>query len=246
MENNLIKNLKKLCKQPGISGYEKESGVSDFLFGIIEGINLNTKIDLAGNIVSVIENPGKTIILEAHMDEVGFLVGRKNGKIVLSPQGIIKGEKVADNDVFVVGKNIKGKITINPENDFIFTPKDDNYIGKIGVGDIVAFERFFIKDGDEVKASALDNRIGCYVLAEILAMAVKSGSKNRLVFVFSRKEEIDESSFEDIINHYKNAFAVVVDAAYAQPVEFDINVPDVLIPVLRGGCAVQTKGRGFP
>lgn len=245
MENNLIQNLEKLCGQPGVSGYEQESGISGFLFETIKNINPNTKFDAAGNIISVIENPGRTIILEAHMDETGFLVGEKNGKIVLSPQGIIKGEKVADNDVFVVGKNIKGKITINSENDFLFNSRNKEDGKNIELGDIVAFERSFLKNGDEIRASALDNRIGCSVLVETLTMAIKNGSTKRLVFVFSRKEEIDESSFEDIINSYPGSFAVVVDAAYAQPVEFDTNFPDVSIPVLGEGCAVQTKGKDF-
>jgi len=243
MEDNLIQNLERLCKQPGVSGYEKESGVLDFLFEIVKNINPNTTIDSNGNIVSIIENPGKTMILEAHMDETGFVVKKKNGNIVLSPQGIIKGEKVADNDVFVVGKNIKGKITISPENDFIFI--SENSALKIDVGDIVVFERSFSIEGDEIKASALDNRIGCSVLIEVLSAATKNVSKNKLVFVFSCKEETNESSFVDVINANKNASAIVVDAAYAQPVEFDANAPDVLIPILGNGCALQIKGKGF-
>lgn len=245
MENNLIQNLEKLCGQPGVSGHEQESGISGFLFEMIKNINPNTEFDAAGNIVSVIENPGRTIILEAHMDETGFLVGEKNGKIVLSPKGIIKGEKVADNDIFVIGKNIKGKLAISPENDFLFASKNEEDRKNIEPGDIVAFERSFLKNGDEIRASALDNRIGCSVLVETLTMAVKNGSTKRLVFMFSRKEETDESSFEDIINFYPGAFAVVVDAAYAQPIEFDTNSPDASIPALGEGCAVQTKGKSF-
>lgn len=245
MKNMLIQNLEKLCGQTGVSGYEQESGISGFLFGMIKNINPNTKFDAAGNIVSVIENSERTIILEAHMDETGFLVGEKNGKIVLFPQGIIKGEKIVDNNVFVVGKNISGKVSISPENDFLFVPKGEENRKNIEVGDIVAFERSFFNNDDEIKASALDNRIGCSVLIENLTLAVKNGSTKRLVFVFSRKEETNESSFEDIINSYPKAFAVVVDAAYAQPVEFNTNIPDVSIPVLGEGCAVQTKGKDF-
>lgn len=160
MKNKLIQNLEKLCGQTGVSGYEQKSGISGFLFEMIKNINPNTEFDAAGNIVSVIKNPGRTIILEAHMDEVGFLVGEKNDKIVLFPQGIIKGKKVADNNVFVVGKNINGKVSISPENDFLFVPKSKESRKNIEVGDIVAFKRSFFNNDDEIKASALDNRIG--------------------------------------------------------------------------------------
>ena len=246
MKNNLLKNLEKLCKQSGVSEYEKESGISMFLFELVKNINPNTNIDSVGNIVSIVESlGGKTILLEAHMDETGFLVNKINGNIILLPQGIIKGEKVSENNVLVVGKNIKGKITISLENDFIFTPQNETDSEKIKVGDIVAFQRSFINDGSDIKASALDNRIGCSVLIELLSNAIKKKNRNKLIFIFSAKEEVDRSHFKEIIDSYRNAFAIVVDAAYAQPVEFDVNAPDVLIPVLGSGCAVQTKGKGF-
>ena len=104
MKNNLIDNLEQLCNQPGISGFEKESGISDFLFNLIEGINPETKFDSCGNIVSIIKGEGVATILEAHMDETGFLVSDIAEKIILSPQGIIRGEKVAGNDIFILDK----------------------------------------------------------------------------------------------------------------------------------------------
>ena len=248
MGSNLLTNLEKLCKQAGVSGYEKESGISGFLFDLVKKINPDTIIDSTGNIVSVIDvsDNTKTIILEAHMDETGFLVSEiKNKTIILSPQGIIKGEKVSENNVFIINKNIKGKITISPNNDFIFTLQNDNEIDMIVVGDIVAFQRSFTKNGDEIKASALDNRIGCSVLVEILVNVTKKENRNRLVFVFSTKEEVDQSYFKKIIDSFEGASAIVVDTAYARPAEFNVNVSDVLIPVLGGGCIVQTKGKGF-
>jgi len=142
-------------------------------------------------------------------------------------------------------KNIDGKISVDTDGRFIFEPNSKGHLDNIEIGDIIAFKRSFIKDGDTIKASSLDNRIGCSILLEILEAAVKSTPANKLIFVFSAKEEIDQSSFKEIADIYKNAFAIVIDAAYAQPVDFDINIPGVSIPVLGNGCAVQTKGKGF-
>jgi len=245
MKNKLARNLEKLCGQVGVTGYEQEGGILGFLFKIIKNINPNTRYDTTGNILSVIENTGRTIIFEAHMDEMGFLVGEKDGKIVLFPQGVVRGEKVADDNVFIVGKNIGGRVSISSENDFLFVAEDRSSERNIEVGDIVAFKRSFLRDGNKVMASALDNRIGCSALIELLSLAIKNGSRKRLVFVFSRKEEVDESSFKEIINSYPEAFAVVLDAAYAQPMEFNTNTFDTLIPVLGEGCAIQTKGKDF-
>jgi len=245
MNNNLIDNLEQLCGQPGISGFEKESGISDFLFNLIKGINPETKFDSYGNIVSIVKGEGVATILEAHMDETGFLVSDIAEKIILSPQGIIKGEKVAGNDIFILDKNIEGKIIIGEDGEFIFNLLSPENFEKVKVGDLVAFKRSFVKDGNEIKACALDNRIGCSVLLEVLKSKMEQSINRNLVFVFSRKEEIDQSLFGDVVDLYKDAKAIVVDAAYAQPVDFDINIAGVSIPILGNGCAIQSTGKGF-
>jgi putative aminopeptidase FrvX len=245
MNNNLVKNLEKLCNQPGISEFEKESGIADFLFGIAKKINNETSFDSDGNIISIVEGGEKTIILEAHMDEAGFVVESVGNNVSLCPQGVIRGGKVIGDEVFVLGKNIKGKIAADKAENFILDLFQKEDIEKIKAGDLIAFKRSFAREGNLVKASALDNRIGCTVLLEVLENAVKNGTKNRLVFVFSSREEIDESSFRSLLALHRKAFAVVVDAAYAQPVDFDVDAPVVSIPVLGEGCALQTTGKGF-
>jgi endoglucanase len=243
--NNLVGNLKRLCLQPGISGYEKESGISDFLFKIVKKINSNTEFDSEGNILSRIGSGKKTIIIEAHMDEVGFLVSEAKDKILLSPQGLVKGEKVANNKVFIIDKKINGKIIINSDNNFVFDPDRKNDFDKIKQGDLVAFKRIFIKSKNNIEANSLDNRVGCAVLLELLKYFVKNKIYKELLFVFSTKEEMNKSFFDKKIIKKEDDFAIVVDAAYAQPVEFDITNEDVSIPILGQGCAIQTKGEGF-
>jgi len=245
MKNNLVNNLKKLSGQFGVSGFEKENGITDFLFNIVKDINPKTHVDSVGNIISVLGSGKETFILEAHMDEIGFFVRKIKGNIVLQAQGIIKGEKVVGNDVFIVGRNIKGNILINKNRDFIFQPKLESDFNKIKRGDIVAFKRSFSKNRNIIKANSLDNRIGCAVLLDILKKSIKRKRKNRLIFIFSTKEEINKSSFKEVTSLYKDAFAIVIDAAYAQPVDFRIDSKDVNIPILGKGCAFQTKGKGF-
>lgn len=247
MKNKFLQNiLKKLCFQPGISGYEKECGISDLIFNLVKNINFKTWIDSFGNIISVIGNGKKVVILEAHMDEVGFIVKKTNKSINICPQGIIKGEKVENSNALIVGKNIKGNIVIN-EKKFVFKPTKIK-TEKVKQNDIIAFNRCFIKKNNGIiEASALDNRIGCSVLISIIKNIIDNISENiTLVFVFSTKEEIDESCFKDVIKKYGKGFVIVCDAAYAWPVDFDTTKePNVSIPILGNGCAIQLKGRGF-
>lgn len=248
MKNKFLRNiLKKLCFQAGVSAYEKECGISDFIFNLVRNINPKTEFDSFGNVVSVIGNGKKVVFLEAHMDEVGFVVKETNGSANIWPQGIIKGEKVENSGAFIIGKNIKGTIIVNGKS-FVFKSSEEEKTKEIKIGDIVAFNRCFIQKGNGiVEASALDNRIGCSVLLSVMRNVINDIPEDiTLVFVFSTKEEMDESCYKDVIKKYGGDFAIVCDAAYAQPVDFDtVKESGVLIPTLGDGCAIQWRGKGF-
>lgn len=241
----LEKNLKKLCLSVGVSEYEEKSGITSCLLDLIKNINKNTKTDEKGNIFSVIGKSGKTYILEAHMDEVGFIAKKRKNTIFLLPKGIVKDEKILNCEAFVVDKNIKGKI-VKSKKDFIFEPKNKKYFEKISENDIISFQRSFSTSKNRlIKASALDNRIGCAVLLDVMKKISFTRPKNKIIFVFSTKEETGKSSFNSIVKKYGNkSTAIIVDAAYAQPIKFECNDKDINIPKIGKGCAIQTKGKG--
>lgn len=247
---SLRNTLKGLCLQAGVSGFERECGISGFLFDIVKTVNSRTEFDSFGNIVSRIGYGAKTVIVEAHMDEVGFVVkdiDEAAARIHIGSKGIIKGEKIGNSGAYVVGKQISGTI-VSGDGMFFFETGKGSDSSRIEKGDIVAFNRHFsLKESDVIEANSLDNRIGCSVLLEVMReMASNIPEHITLVFIFSTKEEVDRSDFSDAIRNYGGDFAIVVDAAYAQPVDFDMTEnPDVEIPVLGEGCAMQLRGKGF-
>jgi putative aminopeptidase FrvX len=244
-KQGISKTLEGLCAIPGISGFEKESGISEYLFETVKSINPNTVYDSFGNIVSVVGEGSTTILVEAHMDEVGFVVCEIDPDIILCPRGVMKGEVVSGSRLFVVGKNISGDVILR-EGEYVFSPSRSN-LEKVEKGDVLAFERVFSSEGDVVYANSLDNRIGCSVLIEVL-QRVRSVSlpDTKIVFVFSIGEETDESEFSDILGRYGDDFAIVVDAAYAQPVNFGTaDTRGSIIPRIGEGCALQVLGKGF-
>ena len=135
------------------------------------------------------------------------------------------------------------------DNDtFIFNPTEEPDGIRIEKGDVVAFERYFSPKGNDIiEANSLDNRIGCSVLLDIMKNVMSDiPEAATFVFVFSTKEETDRSDFSDVIRCYGGDFAIVVDAAYAQPVEFDLTKDlEIEIPILGDGCAMQISGKGF-
>lgn len=66
--------LKELAQLSGISGNEYE--VRNYIKNKLEEIGCNYKVDKIGNVIAhnVGKKGDKTIMLNAHMDEVGFIV----------------------------------------------------------------------------------------------------------------------------------------------------------------------------
>lgn len=67
----ILKILKEICLTPGISGNELYSGISQEIFSIVKNINKNTIIDKYGDVISILGNGNKKIMIDAHLDEDG-------------------------------------------------------------------------------------------------------------------------------------------------------------------------------
>lgn len=215
---NIIQTLNILTDQPGVTGYEKETGITEVIFSIVSKIADFTKIDDFGNVISSIDGSSKkNYIIEAHMDEVGYMIDRcKNSKENLIPLGNIDKDEI-DQDALETVLNL-------PEKD-ILSPK-----------------RSFKLEGDVVRAVALDNRVGCTALIEIMRRIVESKIDISVTFVFSAGEETDSSRWD---NFPGDIYPIVMDAAYAEPIQFNNNKEKISIPILGKGCAIQHFGTDF-
>lgn len=231
--------------QTGVSGFESMCGISDYIYNKVKLINAETSIDKHGNVISIIgkkENPRAKIFLEAHMDEFGFISTKmQNGMYEIEAQGdLAKIEKVENDKAFVVRSLEFGSIK---SGRFIL----DNDAQSINIHDnpiVISFARFFDISSDRiVRASALDDRVGCAVLIELIKF-IKSRNleDDQLSFIFSVNEET-KTSMWDIRDDFD--FSIVIDAAYAQPISFDGYAGKISIPIIGNGCAIQHYGRGF-
>jgi len=236
--------LNKLCSVPGISGRENETGISGVILEELKSLGpREISEDEFGNVVAVFGVGNKRILLEAHIDEVGFEVsgfGRK-GEIILAPIGLMNFTKISGSRAYLISKNIKGKIMAKAGG-ITFDLDNKNEKNDIAPGDVISFERYFQVDGDIAKAIALDNRVGC---AAIIELVKNIGSLEGLsvVAVFSTGEESDCSTVGKVAARYKPDFGIVIDAAYAKPIDMD---PErTSIPEIGCGCAIQRLGENF-
>ncbi|MDD2495155.1 MAG: M42 family metallopeptidase [Tissierellia bacterium] len=181
-----LKELTELC---GVSGYEYE--VRNYIKNKLTEIGCEFYVDKLGNVIA--HNKGKktkTIMISAHMDEVGLIVTHidSNGFIKFKNVGGVD-PKVLNSKVVLIGENkVPGVIgskavhLMSQEERGKAIPIDKLYIDigadskdeaekKVNIGDYVAFKSDYVEFGDNlIKAKALDDRVGCSAILELLAM----------------------------------------------------------------------------
>ena len=180
--------LKRLTEASGVSGNEKE--VRDLIISEIKDYVDEIKIDPIGNIIAYKkgrENT-KTLMVTAHMDEIGFIVKEidDSGLLKFMTVGGIDKRILVSKVVTIGDEKIMGVIGAKPihlqkKDEWTNAIEiDDLYIDigakskedaekSVNIGDYVCFHSSYIEFGDNlVKAKALDNRVGCSILVDLV------------------------------------------------------------------------------
>lgn len=181
--------LKELCTLRGVSGNEHE--VRDFLLEKVRKKADEVRVDRMGNVLAVKKADradAPTILLDAHMDEVGMIVVgvNDNGLLSYDTVGGIDSRVVVSKRVRVGEKAVPGVIgakaihlqtaaereTVLGHSDLYIDigAKDKAQAEElVQPGDYVSFDSDYMEFGDGyVKARALDDRVGCMTLLRIL------------------------------------------------------------------------------
>jgi tetrahedral aminopeptidase len=241
-----IKNFEKMCLQPGVSGHEINTGISDLILNIVNKISLNSTMDQYGNVISIIGSGRKEIIIDAHLDEFGFYVQKNENKIYLKPIGSLNYKTIKDQRAKVVNKNISGRLRLIDGKNIEFVPAKNHDIIRISRDDLIIYKKTFqYKNRGVISATSLDNRVGCFLAIEIMkSLKNKLPSHLSVKFIFSAGEESGKFFLNKVIKNNNNLL-VVIDAAYAEPIQFIDRGYDIVIPKVGNGCAIQTRGKNF-
>ena len=214
---NSIELIKKLSLAFGPSGMEDE--VRAIINEEIKGYASDIKSDALGNLIayfpSECEN-APTLMISAHMDEVGFMITHIEdcGMLRFSEIGGFSEAVLPSRRVTVFGhdkKMINGVIASKPihlqskDERESPTPINELYIdigasskeeaqALVGIGDCCVFYSEFVQFGDggnRIKCKALDDRMGCAILIEVLRRIAneKLSPKCNLAFCFTTREE---------------------------------------------------------
>ena len=182
--------LKKLTDASGISGFE--DGIRNVIISEIKDHVDEIEVDNMGNMIATRKGKegGKKVMLAAHMDEIGLMVRYidKNGFIKFSKIGGINDQMLLNQEVTVktskgdvigvIGskpphrmKSSEMKKVISYEDMFIDIGAADKEEAEkmVAIGDPILINQDFAELGKSlVKAKALDNRVGCAVLVEVM------------------------------------------------------------------------------
>lgn len=200
----MLEFLKELTELKGVSGFEDD--VREFIREKIKDKVDEVFVDRMGNLIALKKGSGggKRILLDAHMDEVGFMVTNINedGTLSFSPVGGVDPRVVLGKKV-IVGKDVEGVIgykAIHIQRDgYLNTPKYHELKIDIGakskaeaekvvkIGDQVTFATSYEEVGDFVVAKALDDRCGCSVLMDLIHSEINT--KHDVYFAFTVQEE---------------------------------------------------------
>lgn len=236
------KLMKKLSEADGLACNETE--IRKILNKEMSKFSDDVYTDNLGSII--FEHKGSAnapkIMIAAHMDEVGFRVKSitENGHLMLKPIGGVKNLAKFMQGVRITTKNgdkIKGfmQSTYTEEEDAknipgktfvdlgLYSKKEVEKLG-ISVGDTVTFDSNFSlnKDTATMMGKALDDRLGCYIIAKVIEKLHKKKCSNNLYFCGTASEEKGTGGAETCPDIIDPDIAIVVDTCcYKEPFAFD-------------------------
>ncbi len=220
--------LKKLSEALGPSGYETQ--VRQIINQEIKHYVDEIYVDKFGNLIAHKKGNSPKVMIVAHMDEIGFMI--KN----IEDNGLIKCSDIGGSDPSIfVGEKVNIKTKEGWIKGVITTKKvcdGERQKNKVELTDIVVDTGLskeelikldveigsytFIEKGfdflgseDYITGKALDDRIGCYIICE-LVKKVKYLNGD-IFFVFTAQEEVGLHGATTSTYNIKPDWSIVID-----------------------------------
>ncbi len=250
---NIQELTRKFVESYGPSGSEDQ--IRDAIHAEIEPLVDEVRVDALGNLIAhkASDGDGQRLLLAAHMDEIGVMVTYvdEKGFARFTPIGGINpltciGGRVmfTDGVMGVIGVEQKrddpAKI---PQVSQLYldvggASRDDC---PVQVGDAGVFFRPFTTQGTRWIAKAMDDRISCAILVEMLRQMEDVDSPNDLYVVFNVQEEVG------LRGARTSAYGIDPDVAIAVDVTGTGDTPESrhMAVELGAGPAVKVQDSGM-
>ena len=229
-----MKLLKRLCDTPGMPG--DEGRVKAIVLEEIGKFAKDVEEDVLGNVIARIPGDGPTLVLDAHMDEVGFMVHHvdQRGFVRVTPLGGMDPRVFYGQRLTVWGKRpLKGVVAAVPPHVTKASggagdvPEIEDCVidlglggekvaGLVRTGDMVSFDTSLDETEDAVISKALDDRMGLFVIIEALGKTPSPGCD--LVVTFTVQEETGLRGARVITPVCEQDFTVALEGTVAMDI----------------------------
>ncbi|MCK9479684.1 MAG: M42 family peptidase [Firmicutes bacterium] len=209
--------LKELCAISAPSG--SEGKLREFIIKNAEGFCDEIKTDSLGNLIARKKGAGKRIMLSAHMDEVGFITIAidKKDYVAFSEIGDVKLNTLTGNKVLflndktgIVVEKVEKPIKPSDYRIEVLGCKGES-LYMVNVGDVATFYPAFDYNNNFISSKALNSRMGCYVLLQLLKEI--QTSKNDLYFVFTAQHQIGFRGAKIAAAQIDPHYSITIDSA---------------------------------
>lgn len=219
--------LRRLCTAVGVSGDEGE--IRKIILDELKPAAGDFHVDALGNLLVTRRSRGGRrlrVMLDAHMDEVGFMVVAESGDGLyeFQPIGGVDESGIPGKPVVVGRKHTPGVIGTKAIHllsaDDLKRPIPLSSLridvgpgGKAGLGDRASFAPNFRRAGPSIMSKALDDRLGVSILIELLKRAPRN---IELLAAFTVQEEIGLRGAGVAAKHFRPDLAIAIDATPAR------------------------------
>jgi tetrahedral aminopeptidase len=221
-----------------LSSSGHENAVRSYLYKEVKKYVKDVKIDNFGNLIVHKKGKGSSVMLAAHMDEIGLMVQSisEKGVIFIAMVGGIDPLACLNQQVRIPTKKgmVRGVVSTiamsdGEESEEAPLPEElivDTGLSKkelkakgITVGSFIEFEQKTITLGskDYICGKAADDRVGCFVLLELIKKSKQF--KGEIHFVFTVQEEIGLYGAKTSVYNIQPEWAVAIDVGSANDLE---------------------------
>lgn len=249
-----LKLLEQLTQTFGPSGYEHE--IRDLIHREVESYADEIRVDPLGTLVAYRSATKRghgqplRLMLAAHMDEIGLMVTHieKKGFLRFTSVGGVRAlnriggrAKFQDGTVGVIYAERREDSKAIPELRHLYLDvgAESREACRFKVGDTASFVGPLVQQGSRLISKAMDDRIGCYILIEVLRRL--EAPAYEVFFAFTTQEEITLSGART------SGYRVEPDIAIAVDVTTTGDTPKALpMEVTLGkGPAIKVKDAGM-
>ncbi len=253
--------LSELTQAPGVSGYEE--GIRQLVLKHLEGLTDSVEVDNIGNVYATKKADlpnAPTLLVEAHIDEIGYVVshiedkgflrfhtlGGFDPKTFTAQRVLVHGRKtlqgvMGSRAIHSMREDERGKA---PKNEDFFIdlglPKEE-VVKYVSVGNPITRMGELIEIGNCVSSRSLDNRVSVFIILEALKKLRKC--PYNLVATFTVQEEVGLRGAMVAAHRIDPDFSICLDVTIANDTPNGGSGAD-RVSELGGGAAIKILDGG--